>query len=65
MELAYTVPDMSCRHCEHAVASELHAVAGVSDVTVHLSSKRVVVRGEALEDSALRAAIEDAGYRAA
>src|SRR5439155_15278624 len=28
-EITYTVPDMSCSHCEHAVSSELLAVAGV------------------------------------
>lgn len=65
MERVYMVPGMNCGHCERAVMSELHAVAGVTDVAVDLEAKRVVVRGEALDDTALRAAIEDAGYRAA
>jgi len=63
-EITYTVPDMSCGHCEHVVSSELLAVAGVEDVSVDLETKLVVVRGEGLDDSRLRSAIEDAGYEA-
>ena len=36
----------------------------VEGVEVDLASKQVVVRGEALDDAALRAAIERAGYQA-
>ncbi len=64
-ELTYTVPGMSCAHCERAVRDEVGAVAGVSAVAVDLDTKRVVVSGEALDDTALRAAIEEAGYEAA
>jgi copper chaperone CopZ len=64
-EITYTVPDMSCGHCEKAVSSELAQVAGVSSVDVDLATKRVVVHGEALDDAALRAAIAEAGYEAA
>jgi copper chaperone len=64
-EITYTVPDMSCGHCERAVSSELEAVSGVSCVEVDLQTKLVTVRGEPLDDAALRAAIEEAGYEAA
>ena len=64
-EVTYTVPGMSCAHCEHAVGSELRQVAGVESVDVDLETKLVVVRGEGLDDAALRAAIEEAGYEAA
>ena len=64
-EITYSVPDMSCGHCERAVGSELRAVSGVSDVEVDLKTKVVTVRGERLDDGALRAAIEEAGYEAA
>lgn len=64
-EITYTVPDMSCSHCEHAIKGELTTVSGVSDVTVDRKSKRVVVRGDELNDGALRAAIEAAGYEVA
>jgi copper chaperone CopZ len=61
----YTVPGMSCEHCKAAVHDELAAVAGVSAVEVDLESKLVVVRGDDLDDTALRAAIDEAGYEAA
>jgi copper chaperone CopZ len=64
-EITYTVPDMSCGHCERAVSSGLAGVAGVDSVDVDLDSKLVTVRGSELDDAALRAAIEEAGYEAA
>ena len=64
-ELTYTVSGMSCAHCEAAVKEEVSAVAGVDSVDVDLDTKLVVVRGEGLEDAALRAAIVEAGYEAA
>ena len=64
-EITYRVPDMSCAHCEHAVSSELREVPGVENVDVDLDTKLVTVRGSSLDDTALRAAIEEAGYEAA
>jgi copper chaperone CopZ len=64
-EIVYTVPDLSCDHCKAAVSSELSGVDGVSEVAVDLDSKRIVVRGQGLDDHVLRAAIEAAGYEAA
>jgi copper chaperone CopZ len=64
VEIAYSVPGMHCAHCEAAVTEEVSAVAGVSQVEVDLEAKVVLVRGEALDDAAIRAAIEEAGYEA-
>ena len=64
-EITYTVPEMSCGHCEQAVSSELAQVAGVQSVDVDLEAKLVTVRGQELHDAALRAAIDEAGYQAA
>lgn len=64
-EATYFVPDMSCDHCKHAVTNEVSAVAGVASVDVDLKRKVVKVRGDHLDDAALRAAIEEAGYEAA
>jgi copper chaperone CopZ len=61
----YTVPEMSCGHCKAAVTREVSAVAGVHSVDVDLDTKLVTVTGEQLDDEALRAAIEQAGYEAA
>lgn len=61
----YTVPDMRCGHCEAAVKREISALRGVEAVTVDLDGKRVEVIGSGLDDVAIRAAIEEAGYEAA
>jgi copper ion binding protein len=58
----YTVPGMSCEHCRTAVTEEVGAVAGVEAVDVDLDAKRVTVSGEALDDEAIRSAIDEAGY---
>ena len=63
--ITYSVPGMSCDHCKHAVSTELGGVAGVTGVDVDLGTKVVKVTGEGLDDVALRAAIEEAGYEAA
>jgi copper chaperone CopZ len=56
---------MHCGHCEAAVKEEVSAVEGVESVDVDLDTKLVVVHGEDLDDAALRAAIDEAGYEAA
>jgi copper chaperone CopZ len=63
-EITYSVPGMSCDHCKHAVSSELSEVEGVESVDVDLATKLVTIRGSELEDAALRAAIDEAGYEA-
>lgn len=65
VELTYTVSGMSCGHCKEAVEGGLAQVDGVEHVVADLETKLVVVRGEGLDDAALRAAIDDAGYEAA
>jgi copper chaperone len=65
MEITYTVTGMSCGHCKAAVEEEVGRVPGVAAVNADLDTKLVVVRGEGLEDEALRAAIDEAGYDAA
>ena len=63
--ITYSVPGMTCDHCKNAVNSELRSVAGVETVEVDLDTNLVTVSGESLDDRALRAAIEEAGYEAA
>jgi copper chaperone CopZ len=63
--LVYSVPGMHCAHCERAVKDELGAVGGVESVDVDLETKLVTVHGRDLDDTALRAAIDEAGYEAA
>ena len=61
-QLTYSVPGMSCAHCRAAITSEVEQVAGVSSVGVDLDAKRVTVVGDQLDDAAIRAAIDEAGY---
>ena len=60
----YIVEGMSCGHCEVAVRAELERVQGVDAVEVDLAARQVVVRGR-FADADVRAAIDEAGYRAA
>jgi copper chaperone CopZ len=60
--VTYSVPGVSCAHCQAAIAGEVSGVAGVEAVDVDLDSKLVTVTGESLDDAALRAAIDEAGY---
>ena len=61
----YSVPGIHCGHCRDAVTREVGAIEGVQSVDVDLEGKLVTVTGSNLDDSALRAAIEEAGYEAA
>jgi copper chaperone len=56
---------MTCEHCRAAVTAELSVVTGVDSVAVDLESKLVRVTGESLDEAALRAAIDEAGYEVA
>jgi copper chaperone CopZ len=58
------VPGISCAHCVDAVEGELKAVAGVESASADLETKLVTVRGSALDDASLHAAIAEAGYEA-
>ena len=60
----YSVPGMSCGHCRAAITAEVSAVPGVETVEVDLDTKLVAIGGENLDDSALVAAIDEAGYEA-
>ena len=60
----YSVAGMHCGHCEAAVRRELDRVPGVDGVSVDLERKLVTVAGTRLDDGALRAAIDEAGYDA-
>ena len=60
--VTYSVPAVHCDHCRHAITEEVSVVPGVEDVDVDLEAKLVTVRGNGLDDDALRAAIDEAGY---
>jgi copper chaperone len=63
--VTYEVPAIHCAHCAMSIREEVSEVEGVDEVAVDLDTKVVTVSGHDLDDSALRAAITEAGYEAA
>ena len=61
----YKVTGMTCGHCEMSVREEVTAVPGVQDVQVSHETGRLVVAGpDPIDDAAVLAAVEEAGYAA-
>lgn len=58
----FNVAGMTCEHCVAAVSAEVGELAGVSGVDVDLASGELVVRGSDIQNDAVRAAVEEAGY---
>lgn len=62
-ETVYSVTGMTCGHCESAVAKEVTAIPGVTSVTAVAQTGLVTVASEGpLDDEAVRAAVDEAGY---
>ncbi|MER6343133.1 heavy-metal-associated domain-containing protein [Streptomyces sp. NPDC001595] len=59
----YKVSGMSCGHCEGSVSAELSQLAGVTSVRAVAADGQVTVVSEApLDEEAVRAAVDEAGY---
>ncbi|HEY5836487.1 heavy-metal-associated domain-containing protein [Streptomyces sp.] len=62
-EAVYSVSGMTCGHCESAVTKEVTAIPGVTSVTAVAQTGLVTVASAApLDDEAVRAAVDEAGY---
>jgi copper chaperone len=62
----YTVTGMTCGHCVASVTEEVQEIPGVEDVSVVLETGAVTVTShEALDDTEVKAAVEEAGYQLA
>ncbi|MEU8650268.1 heavy-metal-associated domain-containing protein [Streptomyces sp. NPDC048737] len=62
----YQVSGMSCGHCEGAVSGEISQLPGVTSVKAVASTGEVtVVSAAALDDEAVRAAVDEAGFELA
>ncbi len=62
----YTVTGMTCGHCIASVTEEVRELPGVEDVGVDLPTGVVTITSaEPLEDAAVQAAVEEAGYQLA
>lgn len=64
MTRTYSVPGITCDHCQRAIEAELADVEGLTRVEVNVARKEVTVEGEA-PDEAVRHAIGEAGYEVA
>ena len=60
--LVFSVPGVSCGHCEAAIKHEVGELDGVAGVDVDLDTKLVTVRGDQLDRDDILAAIDEAGY---
>ncbi|MBG0855133.1 heavy-metal-associated domain-containing protein [Streptomyces spinoverrucosus] len=59
----YKVSGMSCGHCEGAVSGEISQLPGVSSVkAVAAGGEVTVVSATALDEEAVRAAVDEAGF---
>jgi copper chaperone CopZ len=57
------VSGMTCEHCVSAVSKELHALPGVTTVSVDLATGQVAVTADGpLDLDAAEAAVDEAGY---
>jgi copper chaperone len=62
----YRVTGMTCGHCVNAVTEEVSQVSGVTAVDVDLASGGLTVTSDApVDETAVRAAVEEAGYEVA
>ncbi len=61
-ERTYTVTGMSCGHCELSVREEVEELAGVISAQADHATGRLLVRGDEVDDGAVRAAVAEAGY---
>ena len=58
-ETTFTVPDMTCGHCEKTIRNALSEALPDAEVSIDLSSHKVVVDGDA--ETAI-AAMQEVGY---
>jgi len=60
---SYTVTGMTCSHCVASVAEEVREIPGVSDADVVLDTGALTITSaEPIDETTVRAAVEEAGY---
>ena len=62
MKKMIAISGMSCAHCVAHVEKALKGLAGMERVSVDLKKNQAEVKGTQLDDSAIKAAITEAGY---
>ena len=62
----YTVTGMTCGSCERHVREEVAQIAGVTGIEVSAATGKLSVTADApIDDAAVLAAVDEAGYTAA
>lgn len=62
----FTVTGMTCGHCVSSVTEEVQDLSGVESVDVVLETGTVTITSaEPIDETAVRAAVEEAGYQLA
>ena len=63
--LTYNVPNISCKHCTHAIAMELSEIKGVTQVDADVQTQLVKVDFEApATDQEIRKTLAEINYPA-
>lgn len=63
--ITFSVPGMTCGHCQQAVSSEIAKIPGVTEVDVDLETKVVKVSSQQdLTWSDVVTAVDEAGFEA-
>ncbi|MEI3866394.1 heavy-metal-associated domain-containing protein [Microbacterium sp. CCNWLW134] len=61
----YQVTGMTCGHCEMSVREEVSQIPGVDEIQVSAQTGKLVVSStHPLDDAAVLAAVDEAGYSA-
>ena len=61
----YQVTGMTCGHCEMSIREEVSQIPGVNEIQVSAQTGKLVVSStSALDDAAVLAAVDEAGYSA-
>lgn len=62
---AYDVAGMTCGHCEGSVRGEVAKIQGITGIEVSAATGRLIVTSDsAVDDAAVLAAVDEAGYSA-
>ncbi len=62
----YTVTGMTCGHCVSSVTEEVQEIPGIESVDVVLETGALTVTSsQPVDDEAVKASVEDAGYQLA
>lgn len=62
MEITMKIEGMMCGHCSGRVKAALEKLEGVQEAVVSHENGTAVVKGENLDPTVLKTAVEDQGY---